>query len=681
MTAVIFKFQRPDQTPVADVPFTVTLRKPTFDEAAHTGILLPGDVQGITNAQGECTLDLAHGYGTYYLYMDLPSNAEVADGCLPGLRYKFVVPAGAGPFRVEDLIVSTPTWSRPWDEQALAIITDAKNSAINSAAAAAQSASNAHDSDVQSYQNSLAAGTQANNAKTSATNAKASENSAAASRDNAALLAEQARVSAVNSGNSANASAQSATASAQSAQAAQSSRDDAATSAGQASASASTASGAASTATQARDAAAASAAAALASKNSAETAANTATTKANEASASAGTALTQANRAKTEADRATAATDGKQDKNANLTAISGLVGAADRMIFWQTPAQMAVSALTSKGRGILAQANNAGVQAEIGLVPTASMSDTTAGRIMTVGYGGLGYADNAPSAGTGLNPDTYRTGQFSIFGQFALGAGWGTRTGWLSVFPGDANNVAQTFTSGDSERWSLQRVQSGGVWSDWAQPFAQTLNKGAFNANNLPPGTDWTVTGTDSQAASNNWPVIAGGNAGTAVWWNISTRGVSNRTTQIAIQAYNGNNGVTFIRSKHDSTWSAWQEIYTTANVTKDAQANGILSSASIGGWRLTKYRNGMFLCSRSHPNFAMAANGTTRSNFTLPITASYTPECSVIVSGVPEASDDWYGVTAKALDSATTGFFKVRNGATPQQLQQINVTVIGFWN
>lgn len=674
MTAVIFKFQRPDQTPVADVPFTVTLRKPTFDEETHTGILLPGDVQGITNAQGECTLDLAHGYGTYYLYMDLPTNAEVADGCLPGLRYKFVVPAGAGPFRVEDLIVSTPTWSRPWDEQALAIITEAKNSALNSAAAAAQSAADAHVSDVQSNQNALSA-------KISATNAKASENSAAASRDNAALLAEQARVSAVNSGNSATASAQSATASAQSAQAAQGSRDAAATSAGQASASASTASGAASTATQARDSATASAASALASKNSAETTASTATTKANEASASAATALTQANRAKTEADRATAATDGKQDKNANLTAISGLVGAADRMSYWQTAGQMAVTALTSKGRGILAQANNAGVQAEVGLVPVGSMSDTAAGRLMTVGYGGLGYVDNAPTAGTGLNPDNYRTGQFSIYGQFALGTGWGTHTGWLSVFPGDANNMAQTFTSGDSDRWSIQRVQSAGVWSDWSQPFAQTLNKGAFNANNLPPGSNWTVTGVDSQAASNNWPVIAAGNASTAVWWNISTQGISNRTTQIATQAYNGNNGVTFIRSKHDATWSAWQEVYTAANVTKDAQAGGILSSTSIGGWRLTKYRNGMFLCSRSHPNFAMAANGTTRSNFTLPITASYTPECSVIITGIPAASDDWYGVTAKALDSATTGFFKARNGATPQELQQINVTVIGFWN
>lgn len=297
-------------------------------------------------------------------------------------------------------------------------------------------------------------------------------------------------------------------------------------------------------------------------------------------------------------------------------------------------------------------------------------------------FTGSGIGTSTPgSAGTSLNPDNFRTGQHSIFGQFVLGAGWGTHTGWLSVFPGDANNVAQTFTSGDSERWSLQRVQSGGTWSDWSNPFSQSLNKGIFNANNLPPGSNWTVTGVDSQAASNNWPVIAAGNASTAVWWNISTQGISNRATQIATQAYNGNNGVTFIRSRHDTTWSAWQEVYTTGNVSRDAQAGGILSSASIGGWRLTKYRNGMFLCSRAHPNLGMAANQTVRSNFTLPITTAFTPECSVIVTAIAESTDDWYGITAKAIDSATTGYFRVRNGATPQQLIQINVVVIGFWN
>lgn len=136
MTAVLFKFQKPDGTPVAGSPFTVTLRKPTFDERNNEGILLPDTVEGITDSEGKATLELVPGLGVYYLSM-VNGNVEVNDeGCMSGLHYKFVVPESMTAVRVEDLIVTTPTWSRPWDEQALALITEAKVAAKASADAA-----------------------------------------------------------------------------------------------------------------------------------------------------------------------------------------------------------------------------------------------------------------------------------------------------------------------------------------------------------------------------------------------------------------------------------------------------------------------------------------------------------------------------------------------------------------
>jgi hypothetical protein len=136
MTAVLFKFSHPDGTPVADAPFLITTRKPSFDETLHNGIQIPGDVNGVTDAQGEATLELMAGFATYYLLMDKPGATLGENGCTAGLRYRFMVTDSATVVRVEDLIITTPTFSRPWDETALQIIIDAKTVAVGAAIAA-----------------------------------------------------------------------------------------------------------------------------------------------------------------------------------------------------------------------------------------------------------------------------------------------------------------------------------------------------------------------------------------------------------------------------------------------------------------------------------------------------------------------------------------------------------------
>lgn len=646
MTAVIFKFQRPDQTPVADVPFTVTLRKPTFDEATHTGILLPGDVQGITDAQGECTLDLAHGYGTYYLYMDLPTNAEVADGCLPGLRYKFVVPAGAGPFRVEDLIVSTPTWSRPWDEQALAIITDAKNSARDSAASAAQSAANAHTSDVQSYQNSLIAGTHANNAKTSATNAKASENSAASSRDNAALLAEQARVSAVNSGNSANSASQSATGALNSANAA-------ATSAGQATAGANTASGAATTATQARDSASASAASALASKNSAETAAGTATTKAGEASSSAGTALTQANRAKTEADRAASATDGKQPLSSKLTSLANAIGTAP---------------------GAMPYIRDASATAYSFIELCASLSDATPARVLTTGYGGLGTNNNAEYQGE-KNTDAYVVGAHSYWGSWTL-AGVGQVVGFLSVQSGESGNLAQTITSRSGKVY--QRGRNAGTWTEWKSSILSGDNglQVALLNRNVTPDTSIATDQANSGASfayTNAAPVA--GNDFTVLTQQVS----SGYATQLL---HDMQNNELFTRVKRGGTVYPYLRTYNPDNVVSDPTAanGGVLQTVAVSGWIVTRFRNGTLvgLLPFQAAGPSIGANEQRLVDWGIPFSYESSKPWHVTASVVPQ-TDYNYTVPSVWAPVGSIARVCIRNGPTAQTFSA-SIRFEGFW-
>jgi hypothetical protein len=195
MTAVLFKFSHPDGTPVVDAPFLVTTRKPSFDETLNTGIQVVGDVNGTTDAQGEATLELMAGFATYYLLMNQPGAVADIDGCTAGLRFRFMVTESSEVLRVEDLIVTTPTWSRPWDETALQIIIDAKVTATAAAVSAAASAAYA------SEQVGILDGIEdrvtvlMNRAEVGADEAEAAEVNAEAARDSAEAFAVDALAS------------------------------------------------------------------------------------------------------------------------------------------------------------------------------------------------------------------------------------------------------------------------------------------------------------------------------------------------------------------------------------------------------------------------------------------------------------------------------------------------------
>lgn len=191
MTAVLFKFSNPDGTPVANAPFRLTTRKPSFDETLHNGIQLPGDVNATTDAQGEATVTLMAGFASYYLLMDRPGATPDSDGCTAGLRYRFMVTESNTPLRVEDLIVTTPTWSRPWDETALQIIIDAKALSQAAAIAAAASELAAAVSADNSAESAAASEVSAQNSETSHQGAVVSAGAALTS-ENAAKTSELA---------------------------------------------------------------------------------------------------------------------------------------------------------------------------------------------------------------------------------------------------------------------------------------------------------------------------------------------------------------------------------------------------------------------------------------------------------------------------------------------------------
>lgn len=109
-----------------------------------------------------------------------------------------------------------------------------------------------------------------------------------------------------------------------------------------------------------KKAAQASATEALASQGAAKTSETNAGNSAKAASGS-------ADKAKSEADRATTATDGKQDKNALLTAIAALNTAADQIITLTGKNSVATAVLTKFAKDMLAKTDAAGVREYLGL--------------------------------------------------------------------------------------------------------------------------------------------------------------------------------------------------------------------------------------------------------------------------------------------------------------------------
>lgn len=64
-------------------------------------------------------------------------------------------------------------------------------------------------------------------------------------------------------------------------------------------------------------------------------------------------------------------------------------------------------------------------------------------------------------------------------------------------------------------------------------------------------------------------------------WWNVFTYGLATRAVQFATQVFNGTQvGWTFMRTLHDSTWSAWTRIFTGTTLIEQAVVNTVTTGA-----------------------------------------------------------------------------------------------------
>ena len=236
MTQVLFAFVHPDGTPVANAGFSIHLRRTGLIPDGN-GVVVPDIQTFVTGDDGTLLVELQPSTSVYMLVM-----SQASDTCA-GIRYKFYVPQSDVVINAQDLFLDPVPNSEPWDETAIRLLTEAKLAAIQAAAEAAVSATEASGSATVAAAAAVRAETAVADVDISVTRAEA----ASVIAETQAGIATSAATAASTSSNSA----------------------------------------------------AQSAAEALASKNAAGSSETVATTKAAEAAASAGAAYTSETKAKT----------------------------------------------------------------------------------------------------------------------------------------------------------------------------------------------------------------------------------------------------------------------------------------------------------------------------------------------------------------------------------------------
>ena len=166
----------------------------------------------------------------------------------------------------------------------------------------------------------------------------------------------------------------------------------------------------------------------------------------------------------------------KQDKNANLTAFSGLTGAADRLPYFTGAGALSLTTLTGLARNLLDDTTQSGMQSTLGLVKQTSATDTTAGALMAVGAFGIGTL--APPFLADLDQVIQPNGLYFV-NESTLGNN--PRTfGMVLIenFP-TTGNISQTLTapgnSGGNYRYFRTYNVSTSAWNPW-QPMFHTGN-------------------------------------------------------------------------------------------------------------------------------------------------------------------------------------------------------------
>lgn len=324
----------------------------------------------------------------------------------------------------------------------------------------------------------------------------------------------------------------------------------------------------------------------------------------------------------------------KQDKNGNLSALSALSGAADRMFYFTSDSAMALAPFTSKARLLLARADSAGMRSEISAAQSGANSDITSLAGLTtplsVAQGGLGVT-SLPIPFTRLR-----------------------------------DSQALTYAEATAERLRMKTFEPIN--------FVVDIDDASTSQVRGPGYVIHTTIGTKPPGF---------------VYGILNTLMITGDVLSQTFEPLSGLSGVTFPlfrRTGYGATagrWGPWRMVMDSDSAVNDPDTGGILRRTVVSGIALTKYADGRNIANGTFQaeSISIPANSTQPIFIGLPF--SIGPDDSFSTASIniqANIAHDHYGVVSAWLSSGgTTLTVIIRNGATAQTFF-IRGILMGHW-
>lgn len=272
--------------------------------------------------------------------------------------------------------------------------------------------------------------------------------------------------------------------------------------------------------------------------------------------------------------------------SANITAALGYtpIGAASPALSGVPTAPTA-----TKGTNTAQIATTAFVLANAAAGGVSSVNGKTGA--VTINYADVGSPATNGTSATGTWPINVTGSAGSANSAASCSGNAATATKWQTARTLTLTGaVTGTATIDGSANVSIATTGgSGGAATSLALQYQKSLanaTTGTFNGNSYANDT------------TSNLPVSP---CGAAAWWNVITLGEPTRLTQIASQAYGTGAGIasqnaTYVRSKHDASWSNWMLLGGYGALAAWVRFNG--SGTIVGGCNVssvTKHGTGDF--------------------------------------------------------------------------------------
>ncbi|MNH93107.1 hypothetical protein D3C73_457000 [compost metagenome] len=229
--------------------------------------------------------------------------------------------------------------------------------------------------------------------------------------------------------------------------------------------------------------------------------------------------------------------------NANLNALAGLTGAADKLAYFTGVGSMSTTDLTPIARTLLDDTTQAAMQTTLGLVPQSSQGDATLNRVLRNGAHGLG-ADGTNTTPTlvATFSSNLPTGLYRCTGGTTVGNPFVTATTGvvLAITTAATLTVYYVIRNDTGEAWTTR--YSSGVLDAWKPLALGGANSNITSLSGLTTplsiaqggtgnGTGLAATAT---ALATSRSISATGDA----TWTVNFNGTANVTAALTLAAF-----------------------------------------------------------------------------------------------------------------------------------------------